>query len=184
MLVYIAVAVAIIIVVFLIIVAIRPAAFRIARSREIPAPADAIFPLINNLRQWSRWSPFEKLDPAMKKTFDGPDAGAGSDYRWVGNGKAGAGQMTIVESKMNELVAMTLEFTRPFKCHNQVQFVLAPSVKGTSVSWIMEGRNNFMAKAFSLLMNIDKMVGKDFEQGLENLEAVARGIDVAPSARA
>ena len=111
----------------------------------------------------------------MKKTFEGPSSGPGAIYAWNGNNEVGEGRMTIVESKPGELVTMKLEFSRPFKCTNEVNFKLEPSGGGTRVSWIMDGKNNFMTKAMSLFMNMDKMVGKDFEQGLANLNQRCTG---------
>ena len=110
----------------------------------------------------------------MKKTFAGSNDGPGAIYTWNGNSQVGEGRLTIMESKPGELVSMKLEFSRPFKATNQVNFKLAPSEGGTRVSWIMDGTNNFMSKAMSLIMNMDKMVGKDFEQGLANLDTVAQ----------
>src|SRR5262249_20680584 len=128
----------------------------------------------NNLREWSRWSPYDKRDPKMKKTFEGPAAGPGATYSWNGNNEVGEGRMTIVNSKPGEVVTMKLEFSRPFKGTNEVNFKLLPTAGGTQVSWIMDGKNNFVLKAMSLFMDMDKMVGKDFEVGLANLDATVR----------
>ena len=114
----------------------------------------------------------------MKKTYEGPSEGPGAVYAWNGNGEVGEGRLTIVQSKPGELVSMKLEFSRPFKCCNEVNFKLDPSDSGTRVSWIMDGKNNVMSKAMSLFMNMDKMVGKDFEQGLVNLNSVAQAESV------
>jgi len=164
-------------------IAARPADFRIERSAQIDAPRDVVFSIINDLRQWGDWSPYDKRDPNMKKTFEGGSAGPGASYAWNGNNQVGAGRLTIVESKPGELVSMKLEFSRPFKASNEVNFKLAPSGGGTRVSWIMDGKNNFMTKAMSLFMNMDKMVGKDFEQGLVNLNSVARAASVKAQGR-
>jgi len=168
----IAIAVLVLIVALLVFIGTRPADFRIERSAQIGASGDAIFAIINDLHQWGRWSPYDKRDPEMKKTFEGPPTGPGASYSWNGNKNVGEGRLTIVESKPGQLVSMKLEFTRPFKCTNRVNFTLTPAANGTLVSWIMDGRNNFMAKAFSLIINMDKMVGTDFESGLANLKAV------------
>jgi hypothetical protein len=164
----------IVIAALLIFVATRPAEFRIHRSADVSASPDFVFSIINDLTQWGRWSPYEKRDPNMKKTFEGPSSGPGAVYMWNGNNDVGEGRLSIVESKRGELVRMKLEFTRPFKAANDVNFKLARSDGGTRVSWIMDGKNNFIMKAMSLLMNMDKMVGNDFEQGLANLDAVAQ----------
>ena len=151
----------------------RPAEFRIQRSAQIDAPPDVVFSIINDLHKWGLWSPFER-DPNMKKTFEGAASGPGASYAWNGNNEVGEGRMTIVDSKPGELVTMKLEFTRPFKATNEVNFKLEPSAGGTQLSWIMDGKHNFIMKAMSLFMDMDKMVGKDFEQGLGNLNTVAQ----------
>ncbi len=164
--------VAALIVVLLVVVALQPAAFQIARSTTISAPAAAIFPHVNDLHAWVAWSPFEKLDPAMKRTYEGPPSGAGASQSWSGNSKAGEGRLTIMESKLNELVRLKLEFVRPFACCNNVDFTFKPEGSQTVVSWDMTGENGFMAKGFGLIMNMDKMVGKEFAEGLANLKSV------------
>jgi hypothetical protein len=159
-------------------IATRPTDFRYERSAQISAPRDVVFAIINDLRQWGRWSPYDKRDPNMKKNFEGPSSGPGAIYTWNGNSDVGEGRLTIVESKPGELVSMKLDFSRPFKCSNEVNFKLAPSDSGTRVSWIMDGKYNFMTKTMSLFMDMDKMVGKDFEQGLANLNSVAQAESV------
>ena len=155
-------------------IATRPDTFRIERSGQIGAPPDVVFSMINDFHQWGRWSPWDRLDPGMKKTFEGPHAGPGSVYSWAGNNKVGEGRMTNLESKPGELVAIKLEFFKPFKATNQGNFTLSPSQSGTRVSWSMDGKKNFMAKAFHLVMDMDAMVGKDFEKGLANLDTAAQ----------
>ena len=154
-------------------IATRPSSFRTERSAVIDAPADALFAIINDLHQWGRWSPYDKRDPNMKKSYDGPSCGPGASYAWNGNGQVGEGRLTIEESKPGELVQMKLEFSRPFKCNNVVNFKLEPAAGGTRVRWIMDGKNNFMSKMMSFFIDMDKMVGSDFEQGLANLSRVA-----------
>jgi hypothetical protein len=155
-------------------IATRPDSFRIQRSAPIKAPPDVVFSLINDFHEWAQWSPWEKLDANMKKTFEGPSAGPGAIYAWTGNKKVGEGRMTLLESKPGELVLIKLEFFRPFKATNQATFQLAPSEAGTQVAWIMDGKSNFMHKAMSVFMNLDALVGKDFEQGLANLNTAAQ----------
>jgi uncharacterized protein YndB with AHSA1/START domain len=162
------------IVVLLVVISTRPASFRVERSAQIGAPPSAVFLLLNDFQHWVKWSPWEKLDPNMKKTFDGPAAGPGARYAWVGNSKAGEGRMTILDSKPNELLSIQLEFVKPFAATNRTTFKLIPSAGGTEVHWIMEGENGFAAKAFSLFVNMDQLVGKDFEEGLANLSSVAQ----------
>ena len=163
--------------VLLAVVATRPDQFRIERSTTIAAPPEVIFPLVSDFHQWARWSPWEKLDPAMKKTFSG--AGVGAVSAWEGNSKAGAGRMTMTESKPSERVAIQLEFFRPMRATNLTDFTFKPTASGAAVNWSMSGHNAFMAKAFGLFMNIEQMVGKDFEEGLASLkrlsEAEAKG---------
>jgi len=155
-------------------IATRPTDFRIQRSAQLSAPADVVHSIINDLHRWGQWSPYDKRDPNMKKTYEGPSAGPGAIYIWNGNKQVGEGRLTIVESKPGQLVSMRLEFSRPFKCNNHVNFKIDPSDGGTRVSWIMDGKNNFMGKFMSVIMDMDKMVGSDFEQGLANLNTVAQ----------
>ena len=154
-------------------VATRPDTFRIARSTTIAAPPEPVFALLNDFHQWARWSPWEKLDPQMQKTFAGPPSGVGASSHWSGNKKAGEGRMTITESKPAERLVTALEFVRPFAASNVAEFVLAEAGGGVAVTWTMSGRNNFMLKAFGLFANMDKMIGKDFEEGLANLKRVS-----------
>lgn len=165
--------VALIVIVLAIVAALQPADFRISRSATISAPPAVVFAQVNDLHKWEAWSPWAKIDPAMKRTYDGPPAGVGAVYKWVGNSEVGEGQLTITESRPNDLVGMKLEFVRPFACTNAVEFTLKPDGDKTAVTWGMTGRNNFMAKAAGLFMNMDKMVGGDFERGLANLEQVS-----------
>ena len=169
---YAAIGIAAIVVVFLIVVAIQPADFRIARTVAVEAPPAAIFPYVNDLRRFDDWSPFAKLDPNMKKTYEGPEAGVGSSYSWSGKDQAGQGKMTIVESRPHERVRMNLDFTKPMECQNQVEFLLEQKGDKVHVSWIMTGTNNFIGKAFHLLF-IERMVGGSFEEGLSKLKSIA-----------
>jgi hypothetical protein len=164
----------VLIIVLVVFISMRPGHFRVERSAPISAPADVVFSLINDFHRWVQWSPFEKLDANMTKTFDGPAAGPGASYSWSGNSRAGAGRSTIVESKPGDFVSIKLEMFKPFAATNQVTFKLAPDPAGTRVSWIMEGTMNFMVKAFSLFMSMDAMLGKEFEEGLANLDRVAQ----------
>ncbi len=162
------------IVVLLVVISTRPDSFRVERSAQVSAPAAAVFPLINDFHKWELWSPFEKLDPGMKKTFEGAPAGRGAVYAWAGNDKAGEGRMTVVDCKAYERVNIKLEFLKPFAATNQAIFTLQPSQGGTRVTWAMEGKNNFMSKAMSLFMSMDSMVGGEFEKGLASLNAAAQ----------
>ncbi|HUR45808.1 MAG TPA: SRPBCC family protein [Candidatus Saccharimonadales bacterium] len=162
----------VIIVIFIVIVALQPADFRVVRSASMTAPAPAVFAQVNDFHNWDAWSPWAKLDPNMKTTFEGPPAGPGAIYSWTGDRKVGAGRMAITESKPAELVRIKLDFLKPFEASNVTEFSFKPDGNNTSVTWSMTGRNNFMAKAFCLFMNMDKMVGGDFEKGLAQMKKV------------
>lgn len=159
---------------FVALVSSRPDDFHVERSARVDAPADAAFSLVNDFHQWARWSPYEKLDPTMKKTFDGAPSGVGATYAWAGNDKSGEGRMTIVESKPGDHVSIKLEFTKPFAATNTATFTFTPSETGTQVRWAMDGKNGFLGKAIGLVCNMDAMVGKDFEEGLVNLGKAAQ----------
>lgn len=170
----IGIGVLVVLVVFAVIVALQPAHFRVERSAVVAAPPAAVFEQVNDFHNWPKWSPWEKLDPGMKKTFGGAPAGTGASYAWAGNDKAGEGKMTITGSKPTEQVDIRLEFIKPFAATNQATFELTPSGAGTNVRWSMEGNNGFISKAFCLFVDMDKMIGKDFEQGLANLNVAAK----------
>jgi uncharacterized protein YndB with AHSA1/START domain len=167
-----------IIVILVVVVAIlgfaatRPGVFRVERSATIDAPSERIFPLINDFHEWEKWSPYERLDPTMKRTFSGSSLGKGAIYGWEGNGKAGAGRMEIEDSAAPSKVSIKLDFTRPFRASNHVAFTLLQEGNSTDVTWAMEGSSPFMAKLMGLFINMDRMIGKDFERGLANLKAV------------
>ena len=161
-----------VIVIFLIVVALQPADFKISRTAVIPAPPAAVFDQINDFHKWDAWSPWAKLDPNAKNSFDGPLAGVGAKFSWSGNNDVGEGSMKITSNKPGESVVMDLVFTKPFAATNLTEFTLKPEGSGTAVTWSMSGRNNFIGKAVGLFMNCDKMVGTQFEKGFENLKAV------------
>jgi uncharacterized protein YndB with AHSA1/START domain len=161
------------VVVFLAVAATRPDSFRIERSAFIAAPPGVVFSLVNDFHQWAAWSPWEKLDPNMKKTYEGAPAGVGAGYYWLGNDQVGEGRMTITASRPDEQVSIQLVFMKPWQAKNTSTFTMAPQGDGTRITWAMEGTNNFMAKAFSLFVNMDSMVGKDFERGLDNMKEPA-----------
>lgn len=152
----------------------RPTEFRIARSRVIPASPDALFALIEDFHRWAAWSPWDKMDPAMTRTFEGSEKGVGAVYRWKGNSKVGEGSMALREAVAGERVVIDLSFLKPFPAENVTTFTLTREGEGTRVEWSMEGRNNLMAKLFGLFMNMDEMVGRDFDKGLAAMEQAAR----------
>jgi hypothetical protein len=162
-----------IVVVFLIVVATRPSDFRVARSVTIAAPAAAVFPHVNELKKWEAWNPWGKIDPAMKLTYEGPPAGKGAIYSWVGNREVGEGRMVITESRANELVQFKLEFFKPMAGTSEAEFTFKPEGNQTVVTWSMTGKNNFIAKAMCMFMNMDSMVGGQFEKGLASMKSVA-----------
>jgi hypothetical protein len=164
--------VAVIALLFVVVVAIRPSAFRIERTAKMSAPPSAVFAEVNDFHRWEAWSPWEKLDPNLKRSYEGAAAGTGSIYSWSGNNKVGQGRMTIIESRPSDLVRIKLEFMRPFKATNIAEFSFVPEGNETAVSWIMTGTNNFFLKAFGLFVSMDKLVGGDFEKGLAAMKSV------------
>jgi uncharacterized protein YndB with AHSA1/START domain len=151
-------------------VATRPAEFRLVRSRTLAAAPELVYAFVNDFHKWPAWSPWEKLDPTMKREISGPSSGTGATYYWSGNSKAGEGRMTITDSRVPQSITIRLEFIKPWTATNTTQFEFAPKGSGTEVVWSMSGHNNFMAKAFSVFMNMEKMVGPDFEKGLASLD--------------
>jgi hypothetical protein len=172
MLIKILIVLAALLIVFLVIVATRPADFRISRSAVIPAAPAAVFAQVNDFHNWEAWSPWAKMDPDAKSEFAGPTSGVGSKFHWAGNSKVGEGNMTIAESRPNDVIRIDLEFLKPFVANNLAEFTFKPAGDGTNVTWTMSGKNNFMAKAFNLFVNCDKMVGGEFEKGLANMRSV------------
>jgi hypothetical protein len=170
------IAVAVLVVLLAIIVALRPADFRITRTGRISAPVGVVFDNVNDFHKWQAWSPWAKMDPNAKSTFAGPVSGPGSSMEWAGNDKVGAGRMTILESRPNEAIQIKLEFFRPFKATHLAEFTFKPEGTQTAVTWTMTGKNNFMGKAFTLVMNCDKMIGSQFEQGLANLNSASQAL--------
>ena len=166
------IAVGIIVVVFVIIVAMQPADYRVVRSASMSAPAPAVFAQVNDFHNWEAWSPWAKRDPAMKQTYEGAAAGTGAIYTWTGNKEVGEGRMTLTESRPSELIRINLEFIKPFASSCTTEFTFKPEGDQTGVTWSMAGKNNFIAKAFCMFMNMDKMIGGDFEQGLAKMKSV------------
>ncbi len=167
------IAVAVIIVVFVGIVALQPADFRIERKISIDTPAEVVFAQVNDFHKWEAWSPWAKMDPHATNTFEGPPAGTGAIFRWAGNSDVGEGSMTIVESRPNDLIRIKLQFLKPFEATSTAEFTFQPQGNQTVVTWSMFGKNNFMAKAFSMFVDCDKMVGGQFEKGLAEMKSVS-----------
>lgn len=153
----------------------KPNEMNITRSTTIQAPAGAAFPLVNDFHAWNGWSPYEKLDPQMKRTFSGAESGQGAVYEWDGNANVGQGRMEILESKPNEKVLIQLDFLRPMEGHNQAEFDFKEQPDGTQVSWTMRGPATFLSKVMMVFIDFDQMIGKDFESGLAALKEKAEG---------
>jgi uncharacterized protein YndB with AHSA1/START domain len=156
-----------------IVVALQPSEFQITRTATVAAPASAVFAQVNDFHKWEAWSPWAKLDPAARNTFDGAPAGTGAVFAWSGSSKVGEGRMTITESRPNELVRIKLEFMKPFAATNTAEFTFKPEGDRTAVTWRMFGHNNFIGKAVCLVMNMDKTLGGEFDKGLAAIKSVA-----------
>ncbi len=152
--------------------ATRPDSFRLERQTVIKAPPEKVFANLVNFNKWGAWSPWEKLDPQMKRTHSGAGSGKGASYAWAGD-KVGAGRMEILDATPSSSVKIKLDFTKPFEAHNLVDFTLVPQGDSTQVTWAMYGPMAFINKLFGVFMSMDKMVGKDFEAGLADLKAVS-----------
>lgn len=156
-------------------VALQPADYRLTRQTVIAAPAAAIFPHVNDLRQWDDWSPWAKLDPNARVSFEGPPAGVGAMFHWAGNDKVGVGTMMITESKPNDRIATRTDFMKPFEGTSNSDFIFSEAGGQTTVIWTMSGTNDFIGKALCLFMPMEKMLGPDFERGLMQLKRVSEG---------
>lgn len=151
----------------------RPDSFSVQRATTIHAPADKVFALINDFHRWGEWSPWEKLDPEMKRTFSGAAAGPGTIYDWTGNSKVGAGRMEILKAASASKVDIKLDFIKPFEGHNIAEFTLTPQGENTQVQWVMHGPAPFVTKLMGVFVSMDSMIGKDFEAGLANMKNAA-----------
>lgn len=171
----IAVVIVILIVAFLAYAATRPDTFRIQRQATIQAPPEKIFPLIDDFHQWRAWSPWENVDPDMRRTYSGPASGEGAVYGWEGNQDIGSGRMEIIEATPPSRVLIKLEFFEPFEAENRAEFTLQPEGDATRVTWAMDGTNNFVGKVLSVLIDMDSMVGEQFEIGLANMKKITEG---------
>lgn len=169
-----------IVIVFAGVVAPQPSDFRIVRAATISAPAAVVFSQVNDFHKWEAWSPWAKTDPAAKNTFEGAPAGPGAVFAWAGNYKVGEGRMTLTESRPNDLIRIKLEFVRPFTGTSTAEFTFRPEGNRTVVTWTMDGKNNFLARAFCLFVNQDKMIGGEFEKGLAQMKAVAEAAASRP----
>lgn len=166
---------------FSIVVSLQPATFHVERSLTMLAPPEAVRAQVDDFHAWKAWSPWERLDPSMKRGFDGAASGVGAKYAWAGNQEVGEGRMTIERSDPSQVV-IKLEFLKPFAATNTATFTFAASAEGTKTTWAMDGTNDFIGKAFHLLMNMEKMIGPDFERGLVAMKVAAEAASKAPVA--
>jgi len=169
----VAVLLALAVAVVLILAATKTDTFSVQRATTINAPAERIFALINDFRQWGNWSPWEHRDPAMKRSFDGAERGKGAVYAWDGNRNVGAGRMEILSATSPSAIVIKLDFIKPFEGHNTAEFTILPQGGASDVTWVMHGPAPFMSKVMQVFMNMDRMIGRDFEAGLANLKKVA-----------
>src|SRR6266481_7034665 len=169
----IAVILAVAIAIILILAATKPNTLRVQRAIRIKAPADRIFPLINDFHQWGTWSPYENKDPVMKRTYSGADSGEGAVYAWDGNKNVGSGRMEILEAAAPSKIVIKLDFFKPFEGHNTAEFTMLPQGDATNLTWVMHGPAVFMSRLMQVFINLDNMIGKDFEVGLANLKKLA-----------
>lgn len=166
----IAIVLAIAIAIVLILAATKPDTLRVQRATTVKASPDRIFPLINDFHQWVSWSPYEHKDPAMKRSFSGAESGKGAVYGWEGNKNVGSGRMEILETSAPSKVVIKLDFFTPFEGHNTAEFTMLPQGDVTNVTWLMHGPSAFMSRVMQVFINLDNMIGKDFEAGLANLK--------------
>ena len=164
---------AVVLAIFVVVVATRPGEFSVSRSAVMDAPPDLVYGIANDMHRFPEWSPWQKLDPSMKVDYSGPATGVGAGQHWVGNNKVGEGEMKITESVPGQKIAFDLEFMKPMKASNKVVYSFQAKGNGTEMTWAMTGKNGFVGKAFTLFMDMDKMVGPDFERGLANMKGVA-----------
>ena len=169
----IAIVLVVAIAIILILAATKPDTFSVQRATTVKAPPERIFPLINDFHQWGTWSPYETKDPAMKRSYSGAASGKGAVYGWEGNKNVGSGRMEILDSSAPSKIVIKLDFFTPFEAHNTAEFTMLPQGDATNVTWLMHGPLPFMGKIMHVFINMDRMVGKDFEIGLANLKRLA-----------
>ena len=169
----IAVALGVLVLGFVLVVALQPSHLHVERSKTMLAPPEVVFAFVNDLKRWQNWSPWDKLDPEMQRDYADTTVGVGAKYSWNGNDKVGQGSMTITKSEPSEQVMLDLHFIKPWEGHNTATFRFEPAPHGTKLTWSMDGEQNFMAKAAGLFLDMDTLVGGDFEKGLDSLKALA-----------
>lgn len=166
----VAIVLAIALAIVLILAAAKPDTFSVQRAATVKAVPEKIFPLINDFHQWGIWSPYETRDPAMKRSYSGAANGVGAVYGWDGNKNIGSGRMEILDTSAPAKIVIKLDFFKPFEAHNTAEFTMLPQGDATNVTWVMHGPASFMSKLMQVFMNLDRMIGKDFELGLANLK--------------
>ncbi len=169
------------VVVLAVMIALQPPTYRVNRTITISAPASVVFDQVNDFHKWEGWSPWAKLDPAMKLTYEGPASGVGAKYEWSGNNDVGQGRMTILESRPGDLVRIKLEFLKPIASVSDTEFSFKSEGNQTAVVWSMAGENDLMSKAMQVFVSMDKMVGGDFEKGLAAMKTVSEAAVAAPN---
>jgi hypothetical protein len=167
--------------VLVIVISLRPSTFSVTRSSAIAASPERVYAQVEDFHAWQAWSPWEALDPQMKRTFGGAEKGMGATYAWAGNDEVGEGRMTITEAKPAERIGIDIEFFKPFAGKDRVAFAFAAGAGATTVTWTMSGEANFMFKAMGLFIDCDKMMGGQFEQGLAKLKTVSEGAGAPPA---
>jgi len=151
----------------------QPDSFRVVRSISVHAPPARAYALVSDFNEWKSWSPFEKMDPAMKRTISAPSSGVGATYEWAGNSKAGAGQMTITRTEPDSAIGVRLDFTKPIEGHNRVEFTFVPQGEETLVTWSMDGPRPFVSRFMGLFFDMDQIIGGQFSEGLAQLKTLA-----------
>jgi len=169
----IAVVLAAAIAVVLLLAAAKPDRFSVRRTAMVMAPPDKIFSLIDDFHRWGSWSPWETRDPAMTRSYSGAESGKGAVYAWDGNRNVGSGRMEILDASSPSKIVIKLDFFKPFEAHNTAEFTMQPQGGATEMIWVMHGPAPFMSKVMQVFMNMDSMIGKDFEIGLANLKRLA-----------
>jgi hypothetical protein len=166
----VAIAAVVILAGILVYAATRPDSFRIERSAAIKAPPEKVFAQINDFKAWTAWSPWEKIDPALKRTYSGPQSGKGAAYAWEGNKDVGSGRMEITDAVPASKLTIKLDFFKPFEAHNTAEFTISRQGDATVVSWAMYGPSPYLSKLIGTFISMDRMIGGMFEQGLANLK--------------
>ncbi|NJO12566.1 MAG: SRPBCC family protein [Gammaproteobacteria bacterium] len=178
----IALIVAVLLIGLLAFAATKPDSFRVERSATIQAPPEQVYAYLDDFHRWGAWSPWEKLDPQMTRTHSGAASGQGAVYEWSGNSEVGRGRMEITEASPPGKLFIKLEFREPFEAHNTTEFTLVPEGGATKLNWAMYGPNNYVSKLMQVFMDMDQMIGKDFEAGLANLKSLAEREAVSSAA--